>query len=299
MQENIKEQLVRSVDSIKKKLRDIRSKNDEHDLKVKKILKPLSDPLNHLIEMKNNKYESTVNKQNKYEKFEPKEYTRYHTEDESFDVESNVSSEKFEDTESILETSLNKDDFLNVCDNVNVPFGVRRVNSNLFMGSSKINLSLLDNPNSGDKIYSVIIDNNKQYELTPGLRELLLHNKPNLALVTEKDKVVYRNILHETNAHKRDFNPSGQINGNKSEKYRKIIKPMFCDIIPNIQKTGGALPSMKEYRRNTDLVYWDDPNELVDRLKILVASRQAGNNNHDNEIISIIEELKEANVIKE
>ena len=46
-----------------------------------------------------------------------------------------------------------------------------------------------------------------------------------------------------------------------------------------------------------DYKYWDDPNELVDRLRLLVAERSAGNNNHDNEIISIIEELREAKVI--
>jgi len=37
-----------------------------------------------------------------------------------------------------------------------------------------------------------------------------------------------------------------------------------------------------------DYVYWDDPNELVDRLQLFDASRRAGNN--DNEILSIIEE---------
>ena len=46
-----------------------------------------------------------------------------------------------------------------------------------------------------------------------------------------------------------------------------------------------------------DYVYWDDPSELVDRLRLLEASRQADHNAHDNEILSIIEELREANLI--
>lgn len=46
-----------------------------------------------------------------------------------------------------------------------------------------------------------------------------------------------------------------------------------------------------------DYVHWNDPNELVDRLRLLDASRQAGNNAHDNEIMSIIEELCEAGFI--
>jgi hypothetical protein len=43
--------------------------------------------------------------------------------------------------------------------------------------------------------------------------------------------------------------------------------------------------------------YWADPNELVDRLKLMIASRDAGHSGHDNEILSIIEELREARII--
>ena len=48
---------------------------------------------------------------------------------------------------------------------------------------------------------------------------------------------------------------------------------------------------------NYDYVYWNDVNELVDRLKLLVAEKSAGNNSHDNEIMSIIEELREERII--
>jgi hypothetical protein len=56
---------------------------------------------------------------------------------------------------------------------------------------------------------------------------------------------------------------------------------------------------LKEVNKNAiDLIYWDDPNELVERLHLLIASQAAGNFNHRNEIISIIEELREANIIE-
>lgn len=55
---------------------------------------------------------------------------------------------------------------------------------------------------------------------------------------------------------------------------------------------------MKKYYPNTDIMYWDNPNELIDRLRLLIASRNAGNNDHDNEIIAILEELIEANIIE-
>lgn len=39
--------------------------------------------------------------------------------------------------------------------------------------------------------------------------------------------------------------------------------------------------------------YFDDPNELCERLRLLTASRAAGNTNHAQEINSILEELRE------
>jgi len=44
-------------------------------------------------------------------------------------------------------------------------------------------------------------------------------------------------------------------------------------------------------------LHWDDPNELMDHLRLLDASHRAGNNAHDNEILSIIEEFREAGLI--
>lgn len=63
---------------------------------------------------------------------------------------------------------------------------------------------------------------------------------------------------------------------------------------------GRGLPTFMIARAQEsplDYKYWDDPNELVDRLRLLVAERSAGNNNHDNEIMAIIEELREAKII--
>lgn len=48
-----------------------------------------------------------------------------------------------------------------------------------------------------------------------------------------------------------------------------------------------------EYRH----IYWDDPNELVERLMLLLAAKEARNNSTNNEIITIEEELREAKYI--
>ena len=54
---------------------------------------------------------------------------------------------------------------------------------------------------------------------------------------------------------------------------------------------------MQHFLKDQSFIYWDDPNELVERLQMLLSSKNAGNNNHNNEMNSIIEELKEANII--
>ena len=50
-------------------------------------------------------------------------------------------------------------------------------------------------------------------------------------------------------------------------------------------------------RNQLDYVYCDDPNELVDRLRLLLASQATGNPSRTNLIISIIEELRGAEII--
>jgi len=69
-------------------------------------------------------------------------------------------------------------------------------------------------------------------------------------------------------------------------------------MLPECGTTRNATPQTMTLTNNTvDYVHWDDPNELVDRLRLLDASRNAENNAHENEILSIIEELCEAGLI--
>lgn len=71
-------------------------------------------------------------------------------------------------------------------------------------------------------------------------------------------------------------------------------------------RTGEGLIDLttKEFHNNDDkacsnmFIYWDDANELVSRLRLLVSSVSAGHTGHNNEILSIIEELREANIIE-
>lgn len=317
METNIKEQLINSVDNIKNKIKTIQNEEDASNFKFQKVFKPITDPLEMLIKVngkvspslsvsKNmNKHDTFIdlNSSIDYENFRDLIKSDSSKHSEYYDFIDDAPKSEQENDDTLL--SLKKEDVLDIYDNINVPFGIRSENKKLMMGNAVVQLSL--STKAKEKQYIVTVNNNK-YELTAGLRELLMRNKPDLKLVTEKDKVVYKAMLINTNAHKRDFNPSGQIKGDKGLKYREIIKPLFSQLNNDNQnfpekltklKTGGYLPELKKYKSNTDYVYWDDPNELIERLKLLIASRNAGNDNHDNEIVSIIEELREAGIIKE
>jgi len=80
---------------------------------------------------------------------------------------------------------------------------------------------------------------------------------------------------------------------NKGHKYKNIIASLLSG-----KRIGKSIPHTVTLNDNKiDYVYWDNPNELVDRLRLLEASRQAGHNTHDNEILSLIEELREISLI--
>jgi len=100
-----------------------------------------------------------------------------------------------------------------------------------------------------------------------------------------------------TNAHRRDHNVQNPVMGNKGYKYKHIIAPLISN-----HRTGGkkgtgvaSVLSVMTLNNKIDYVHWDDFNEFVDRL--LDAACRASNNAHDNKILSIIEELREAGLI--
>ena len=134
---------------------------------------------------------------------------------------------------------------------------------------------------------NVIINNNK-YIGTPGLYELLFKNQPNN--YSKEDLKNYKNILDISNAHRRNFKPNEQILGTRSTKYNGIIAPLYFDSAfqtPKNKRLGKEF--FKDLNNNSiNYIYWDDPNKLVKRLKLLVLSETAGNQSHNNEKISSI-----------
>ncbi|XP_071579217.1 uncharacterized protein [Temnothorax nylanderi] len=166
---------------------------------------------------------------------------------------------------------------------IDTVYGVYFSNDGMMLGNKRFDVDNADN---------IIIDGIR-YAGTRGLYELIFKKFPNDEIYTEDDKQKYKSMLLATSAHKRNHDAHARLNGNRGYKYTQIIAPLISG-----KKAGKGIPRAMTLNDNKiDYVHWDDPNELVDRLRLLEASRLAGHTGHDNEILSIIEELREAGLI--
>lgn len=306
---NVKKQLIESVKAIKSKAKRLREEENNYDMRTRKMFKAIVDPLDTLVTLGSNtksirecskghinKIVSSIIPENDEMSLElaDQDCSNECISKMDYPAESCVTPVKHNDFSNDLSFSTPEPLSENNSEyrELNIPFGIRSENNLLLIGNTVVSIS---GPQDGTRMIRV---GDKKYMITPGIEQLLLKSKPELKTITESDKIAYKEILRSTNAHKRDFNPSAQIKGDKGIKYCKIIRPLFSDKNVEDIKQGGYLRPLKKYKKNTDYVYWDDPNELIERLKILIASKDAGNTSHNNEIISIIEELKEAGIIK-
>lgn len=310
----LKQEIIKSADAVKRKVKQIRNNKTESNIALDTMFKPITDSINQIVSNKtpekNNEIVTKENEILKYRDIKRPHFSDQYEDDIKHDKtildfsstsEDNVSSdsEQCENDDSFK--TINSDAITPSRDSLswsmtsgvyeNVPFGVRIERGKHMMGTARVTLS----------DHSVTIGGQK-YLKSPGLSELLFNKTPNLDLINNDDLENYKKILLSTNAHRRDFDPRKPIKSNKGRKYINIIKPLFknersCTTSTENLAEGSGLPLMKRMKKNTDFIYWDDPNELIDRLKLLVASRDAGNTGVDGEIISILKELRESGYI--
>ena len=117
-------------------------------------------------------------------------------------------------------------------------------------------------------------DTNKQFELKGDLLEMITSTKFNVDLASLSDKKLMYDFAKEMH-----FDVKAQ--GNKSTRDRKLIKLLES---PPIMASGI-----------TTIFLSENPNELCDRLKLLLQEKQAGNNSDiiNQEIVAIIDKLLE------
>ena len=151
------------------------------------------------------------------------------------------------------------------------------------------------------KEHVIIKDNNiflpklgETIEGTRGLWELLTSKNPQN--FDDKDEDMYEDLMIMTNALHRDNdenNPHPKGN-HKSYKWVNIIRPIWY------RNKGGVyrFPKKKEgYEGKGFVVIPSDPNALLERLDLLLASQEAGHTGVRNELVSICDELKRQGVL--
>ncbi|KYM97827.1 hypothetical protein ALC62_11481 [Cyphomyrmex costatus] len=296
--------IAKTRESIRKKHRALKTGIMESEIALEKKFKPIVEPLRQIVDITERDKSSKIRDVVKVKTLKDSQHHFPSTQDEEVFETSNG-------TDPSLETS--------VREVLSTPQGRDRLNSQLGpLGHIYINALLSgDKRNEIDLVYGVYFDENgtmmgdkkfdvdtddtiiidgNRYKGTPGLYELIFKRLPDDDIYTENDKQTYKSILLTTNAHRRRHNAEMPVKSNKGYKYKYIIGPLVS--AHRTMSLGAGVPTtMRVTDDKVDYVHWDDPNELVDRLQLLDASRTAGNNAHDNEILSILEELHEAGFI--
>ena len=151
------------------------------------------------------------------------------------------------------------------------------------------------------KEHVIIRDNNiflpklgEEFIGTDGLWELLTSKNPQK--FTDEDEDMYEDLMIMTNALHRDNdenNPHPKGN-HKSYKWVNIIRPIWYK-----KKSRIIYPPKKKegYEGEGVVVIPSDPNALLERLDLLLASQEAGHTGVRNELVSICDELKRQGVL--
>lgn len=128
-----------------------------------------------------------------------------------------------------------------------------------------------------------------RYKASRGFYELLFKKNP--GLYTRDDLKKYKDIGMRSALFRRNFRPSEQLQGHTGYKYREVIRKL----VKPPAKGKGILTFNN---KRVEYFPWKDPNMLVNRLRILIASQNAGHTSLNNEITNIFEALKMAKIIK-
>ena len=145
----------------------------------------------------------------------------------------------------------------------------------------------------GDKEIRVngddIIVGDQEYQGTPGLWELIVKDKPSEGNYTEDDLRTYAQILIRSNAMRRDNDPDNPYpKASRGWKWTNIVKPIW---------NNRNRPTYYEGQGRQTVIIPSDPNALIERLDVLMASKRAGNTGTRNELVSICDELLRQNAI--
>lgn len=326
----LKSKLVEATDAVRKKFKQIKAIKTQNVNDLNKFYEPISKPLNSIsnVVKQQQHQQKTATKQSRRRSLStpspsPPEVSSAKLLPTSTPVMQKLSSSPLFETPSPSTTSSsspstytrnNKSDvegyfagmrlIPSTYDNIyGVHYGKKPGNkTKTFIGNVEVRFR-------DGKVY--LHKNNQiiaQFDGSTELYELLfLRNPPMLKNPQELNPNVlqiYKEILMLTNAANQNYDENRELMDTRWKKYLQIIKPLVTDgkIGEGIKRKNKSkkigLPLQKQLSsKKTEYIYWNKPRELVSRLRLLWSSKMAGHSGHDNEIMSIIEELREEGFI--
>ena len=131
-----------------------------------------------------------------------------------------------------------------------------------------------------------IKETGERFEGTPGLWKLIMFKNPKG--YTDEDYNNFEYLMMKTDAIHVDNDPNNRrAKGNyKGYKWKYILSPIW-----------EMIKKKKGYEGKGVVVIPSDPNALLERLDLLLASQEAGHTGVRNELVSICDELKRQDVL--
>ena len=160
--------------------------------------------------------------------------------------------------------------------NRDTTFGIRNEEGLYYIGNKQV--TIVDNN---------ILVGDEKFVGTPGLWELIMSEKP--YDYDENDYYEYAKLLVKTNAIHRGNNPNNP--------YPKASRSDKWNLIRNIWVKREDIKKTEEYKGEGVVVIPSNPNALLERLELLLASQEAGHTGVRNELVSICDELKRQGVL--
>ena len=180
-----------------------------------------------------------------------------------------------------------------------ITFGIRKEKGHHYIGNQHVIVEDNDIITSKD---------GDRFRGTNGLWELITSRDP-----VDFDKDEYERLMVKTNALHREYNPSNpRPRGSMGKKWKNILGPIWYKKQGFSEEDAFRMTKDKNYRKRLIkkmrkikyeyegegvVVIPSDPNALLERLELLLASQEAGHTGVRNELVSICDELKRQGVL--
>ena len=198
------------------------------------------------------------------------------TEEEEEEEEEDEEEEDEEEEDELLLGEIAKEYLKDP--NRDTTFGIRNKEGLYYIGNKQATI-----------VNNNIVVGDEKFKGTRGLWELLMSKKPDTYYFDDNDYDEYAKLMVKTNALHSGYDPKNS--------YPRSSRGDKWNLIRNIWANRENIKKKEGYEGEGVVVIPSDPNALLERLDLLLASQEAGHTGVRNELVSICDELKRQGVL--